>query len=154
MRMKSGTDLETYCLLRLRTSCPWLDKKVKTGALGSPAKSFNLAGKSNVPSKATKRNPTNTYLWEKYKSIRNKVKYITAQSYHKFVNDLCLNCSNNPKKFWSFVSGQRKKSCPSNFHNGDPDSAITDNLDIADNFNRIFQSNFTRDTHRYLIPQF
>ena len=49
---------------------PWITNEIVT-----------LSRKKHRAYNAARRNPTNNYLWTKYKSIRNKVKYLTAQSY-------------------------------------------------------------------------
>ena len=112
---------------------PWITNEIVT-----------LSRKKHRAFNAARRNPTNNYLWTEYKSIRNKVKYLTAQSYANFMKDLSQNCSSSPKRCWSFVNSQRGKSSPNCFRTANG-SVFTDHLDIANNFNSIFQSNFTID---------
>ena len=55
---------------------------------------------------------------------------------------MAQNSSSNPKQFWSFVSSQRKKNTVSSFQTAFG-TILSDHLDIANNFNSVFQSNFT-----------
>ncbi len=82
------------------------------------------------------RNPSKSNLWSKYKELRNDVKYLTIQSYCAYVNDLALNCSSNPKRFWSFVSSQRRKSTVTSFTTNL--GSVSDAARIAQGFNDIF----------------
>ena len=82
-------------------------------------------------------------MWANYKRLRNDVKFLTRQSYCSYVHDLALNCSSNPKRFWSFVGSQRRQSTITSF---ETEYGITDDpIRIAHNLNSFFQSNFTNN---------
>jgi hypothetical protein len=107
-----------------------------------------LSKTKNRAFKAAIRNKANHNLWAKYKKLRNEVKYRTRQSYCAFINDMATNCSNNPKQFWSFVSTQRRKSTITSFQTDN--GVINDPVNIAQNFNLMFQSNFSCDSNNII----
>ena len=68
---------------------PWISAEIIT-----------LSRNKHRAFRAAKRNPANINLWTKYKTLRNKIKYITTQSHFSYVQDLAQNSLSNPKRFW------------------------------------------------------
>ena len=108
---------------------PWISSEIVT-----------LSRKKNRAYKAALRSGTNNNLWDKYKKLRNDVKYLIRQSYCSYVHDMAINSASNPKQFWSFVNSKRCKSAVRSFHSDNGN--LRDPTRIAQNFNHLFQSNF------------
>ena len=102
---------------------------------------FLKAVENNVPSKKIKSRQNVPWIvdvdWNKYKSLRNKVKSELNKSYYQHVHSLID--SKNPKRFWSFIKSKAKsKSIPVTMNWSDRD------VTASELFCKFFASVFTR----------
>ena len=86
----------------------------------------------------------NNLLWEKYKSLRNKVKYAVKKSYQDHWYNL-VNRNDNMKKNWSFVKSTRSQ--PENLSFNINNQQCTDPAKIVQECNDLFASFFTHNDH-------
>ena len=113
---------------------------------------LDLIKKKNSLRKRIKRNGSpSEYLRNKFKNLRSKVKRMLRESRPEYLNKICHNRDQNPKRFWSFFKSK------ANYSNilGKVSTKVNDNerkyadntTDIANMFNHYFASIFTCDSY-------
>ena len=98
------------------------------------------------------RSPSN-YVKVKYKNLRTKIKHMLRDSRAEYLNKICANRHNNPKRFWSFFKLKSKVSnipgkVSVKLNDSERINADT-NIGIAHMFNEYFASNFNTDYHSF-----
>ena len=98
------------------------------------------------------RSPSN-YVKVKYKNLRAKIKHMLRDSRVEYLNKICANRYNNPKRFWSFFKLKSKVSnipgkVSVKLNDSERINADT-NIGIANMFNEYFASNFNTDYHSF-----
>ena len=109
---------------------PWFDKDVR-----------HLINKKKTAWRQAKKKNGKRH-WSKFKKLRNKLKRLLRVKYNSFIASLGDNCSQNPKKFWSFFKSKTKcGNIPVTVTDGK--GKFTDPEDKASCFNAYFHSVFT-----------
>ena len=120
-----------------RNTAPWINHKIKK-SLRHKQKAYNQARKLD-----------DTSSWEKFRSLRKRVKKETRQSYRKYIKDVC---SESNKKFWSFIKGLKKDSFGIPSLKNESGILEMENKQKAALLNRQFESVFTDEDHQ-TMPQ-
>ena len=112
---------------------------------------LDLIKKKNSLRKRIKRNGSpSEYLRNKFKNLRSEVKRMLRESRLEYLNKICDNRDQNPKRFWSFFKSKSKYSnIPGKVSTkvNDNERKYADNtIDIANMFNHYFASIFTCDS--------
>ena len=96
------------------------------------------------------RSPSN-YVKVKYKNLGAKIKHMLRNSRVEYLNKICANRHNNPKRFWSFFKLKSKVSnipgkVSVKLNDSERINADT-HIGIANMFNEYFASNFNTDLY-------
>ena len=109
-------------------SLPWMTKEIR-----------KMCTRKKLLYKRAKSSNSDV-AWQQFKECSNKVKALIRKSHMDYTHDISVNAKRNPKKFWSYVSSQRKGSDNTSFTIDD--NVVSDPSDIADAFNNHFASKF------------
>jgi hypothetical protein len=94
--------------------------------------------------------------YDKYKSIRNKVRYNTRQLYKDEQNNIAKYCESNPKKFWNCLNNETKSHSKiddlSYINDQGVQTVVSKDLDKANVLSEYFSSVFNTDTSKVLPP--
>lgn len=94
--------------------------------------------------------------YDKYKSIRNKVRYNTRQLYKDEQNNIAKYCKSNPKKFWNYINNKTKSHSKiddlSYMNDQGVQIVVSNDLDKANVLSEYFSSVFNTDTSEILPP--
>ena len=109
------------------TSQPWVSKEIK-----------KLCRKKRILYLKAKQEGTSE-SWENYKLSSALCKKEIRKAHRAFVLGIAKDSNNNLKKFWRFISSQKRSSDETSFYFGD--YLCTNPSDIAHNFMNFFASN-------------
>ena len=94
--------------------------------------------------------------YDKYKSIRNKVRYNTRQLYEDEQNTIAKCCKSNPKKFWNYINNETKSHSKidelSYVNDQGVQTVVSNDLDKANVLSDYFPSVFNTDTSEVFPP--
>ena len=117
---------------RKRRNCPWVNLDMKR-LCRQKHKLFKKAKSSG-----------SLEDWNCYKTVRNKLKFLSRKAYKAYVDKLFLS-NDNRKRFWAYVRSRRQSPTPLSFKQGD--NILTDYDDIATAFNSYFASVFSEPSN-------
>ena len=112
--------------------------------------------KKNTLRRKLKMSPTSVNLKEKFKHLRATIKKMLRESRTNYVNSICDDHGNNPKRFWSLFK-LKSKSCNvpekvSMRAEGNSRKYAETPIDVANLFNNYFTSIFTTDPDTFADP--
>ena len=112
--------------------------------------------KKNTLRRKLKKSPTSVNLREKFKHLRATIKKVLRESRTNYVNSICDDHGNNPKRFWSLFK-LKSKSCNvpekvSMRAEGNSRKYAETPTDVANLFNNYFTSIFTTDPDTFADP--
>ena len=126
-----------------RKFLPWMNSTI-----------LHLIKKKNTLRTRIKRSSSpSDYVKIKYKNLRAKIKHMLRDSRVEYLNKICANRYNNPKRFWSFFKLKSKVSnipgkVSVKLNDSERINADT-NIGIANMFNEYFASIFNTDYHSF-----
>ena len=85
--------------LRSRRNVPWMNSAM-----------IHNIKKKNTLRRKLKKSPTSVNLRKKFKHLRATIKKMLRESWANYVNSICDDHGNNPKRFWSLFK-LKSKSC-------------------------------------------
>ncbi len=127
--------------LRSRSNVPWMNSAI-----------IHNIKKKNTLRRKLRKSPASINLREKFKHLRATVKRMLHESRTNYINSICDDHGNNPKRFWSLFKLKSKSSnVPEKVSMGEEGNSSSRKYaetpaDVATLFNNYFTSIFTTDT--------
>lgn len=94
--------------------------------------------------------------YNKYKAIRNEVRYNTRQLYKDEQNKIAKECKSNPKKFWNYINSKTKSHNKIeelySINDNGVETVVSNDLDKANVLSNYFSSVFNTDSCEELPP--